>query len=178
MDKVSLRKQFLSIRAAIKDKPAKSIQIMEKVLSSRFYKHARVVAVFASMPLEVDTQRFVTQAWADGKTVAFPRVEGNDLSFYSATSYAQLTPSGNLGIREPSPLSNPKVSKTSIELILVPGLCFDQNNHRLGHGKGFYDRYLKDCPAYKIGVCFAEQRYPGLLPITPTDVAVDEVVSG
>ncbi len=177
MDKVSLRKQFLSIRAAIKDKPIKSIHIMEKVLSSTSYKNARVVAVFASMPLEVDTQRFVTQAWADGKTVAFPRVEGNDLSFYAATSYAQLTPSGNLGIREPSPLSNPMVSKISIEMILVPGLCFDQNNHRLGHGKGFYDRYLKDFPAYKIGVCFEEQRYPGTLPVTPTDVAVDEVVS-
>ncbi len=177
MDKATLRKEYLTIRAGVLDKPGKSKKIMQTILASKAYQKARVIAVFASMPLEVDTESLVLQAWADHKTVAFPKVEKGNLTFYSATSFSQLTPTGPFNIREPSPLSSRIVAKKSMDLIIVPGLCFDRKNHRLGYGKGFYDRFLLGCPAHKIGVCFDEQRYPDELPITPFDVAVDEVVS-
>ena len=177
MDKATLRKQFLTLRSEVLDKPGKSKKIMQSILASPFYQKARVIAVFASMPLEVDTESLITQAWADHKIVAFPTVEKGNLSFYSVTSFSQLTPSGPFGIREPSPLSSHIVPKKSMDLVIVPGLCFDKKHHRLGYGKGFYDRFLLGCPAYKVGVCFDEQRYQGELPITPFDVAVDEVIS-
>lgn len=64
------------------------------------------------------------------------------------------------------------------DCILVPGIAFDEANHRLGYGKGFYDRYLKQLPqdCKKIGIGFKEQQTPFLLPIEPHDVPLDLIL--
>ena len=64
-----------------------------------------------------------------------------------------------------------------IDLILVPALCFDEKGHRLGYGKGYYDRLLKSHPGiFTVGVCFDECYLTGL-PVEPWDENVDCVVT-
>ena len=59
--------------------------------------------------------------------------------------------------------------------VIVPGVIFDSNNNRMGFGKGYYDRFLKDKKCYKIGICFKEQITDNL-PIDDYDIKMDEVV--
>ena len=64
----------------------------------------------------------------------------------------------------------------AIDLAIVPGMAFDPQGHRLGRGRGYYDRFLPLIPqAYKIGLCFPFQLV-GNVPTEPTDIAMDEVV--
>lgn len=81
---------------------------------------------------------------------------------------------GAFGIMEPSGELFTDYSR--ITLAVVPGMAFDSHGHRLGRGKGYYDRFLPLLPqAYKIGVCFPFQLVDDV-PIEPTDVVMDEVV--
>lgn len=64
----------------------------------------------------------------------------------------------------------------SIEIAVVPGMSFDAEGHRLGRGKGYYDRFLPRIPrAYKIGICFDFQKTPHV-PTDAHDVPMDEVL--
>ena len=65
----------------------------------------------------------------------------------------------------------------SIELVVVPGMAFDKQGHRLGRGKGYYDRLLpKLTNAYKLGVCFPYQ-YIEEVPTDEHDIRMDEVLT-
>ena len=62
------------------------------------------------------------------------------------------------------------------DLIIVPGVAFDLEGHRLGFGAGYYDRFLKQIPqAYKIGICFNFQKVKAV-PTEETDIKMDEVI--
>ncbi len=177
MEKQEIRQIYLAKRLAVENKTEKSQTIMNKIIAMPCFRKAKTIAVYASLPFEVDTRRLILEGWTQKKRIAFPKVEGNDLSFYEVTSFDELFPNGPFGIREPASFPKRLVKKTEIDLIIVPGICFDQKKYRVGYGKGFYDRYLKECSAYKIGVCFEEQRYAGNIPVSDFDVAMDLVVS-
>ncbi len=70
------------------------------------------------------------------------------------------------------PFADPK----DIDLVITPGLAFDHNNNRLGHGKGYYDRLLAGMRAFKIGVCFNFQLF-NEIPYTLNDVKMDMVIT-
>lgn len=67
---------------------------------------------------------------------------------------------------------------TTPDCVLVPGIAFDEANHRLGYGKGFYDRFLQQLPkeCTKIGIGFKEQKTPFLLPVEPHDIPLDLIL--
>jgi len=62
------------------------------------------------------------------------------------------------------------------DLLLIPGLAFTKEGHRLGRGKGYYDRYLENFSGTKIGICF-EESILELIPVDPHDVVMNYVVS-
>jgi 5-formyltetrahydrofolate cyclo-ligase len=65
----------------------------------------------------------------------------------------------------------------AIEVAIVPGMAFDAEGHRLGRGKGYYDRFLAKIPhAYKIGLCFSWQLIDEV-PHDTNDIMMDEVIS-
>jgi len=177
MTKNELREVFKTKRLEITDKKEKSKAIMEKIIVSSYYKNAQVIAVYASLPLEVDTSVLVQQALKDHKVVVFPKVENYELAFYQVAAIKDLTTRGPLNIREPVPSLDHLVHKNEIDLMIVPGICFDHKKYRIGYGKGFYDRYLIGNKAHTIGVCFTEQIYEKDIPINDQDIAVDEVIS-
>ncbi|EJW99876.1 5-formyltetrahydrofolate cyclo-ligase [gut metagenome] len=82
---------------------------------------------------------------------------------------------GSYGILEP--IGEAIQTYTSIDLIIVPGMAFDKQGHRLGRGKGYYDRLLPKIPqAYKIGICFPFQLLEEI-PTEPFDICMDEILT-
>jgi 5-formyltetrahydrofolate cyclo-ligase len=74
----------------------------------------------------------------------------------------------------PEPINEKAVQNSQIDLVLVPLLIFDQFGHRVGYGKGFYDRFLSECRAdtIKIGLCdFSSVQQ--ISPVLPSDIAMD-----
>jgi 5-formyltetrahydrofolate cyclo-ligase len=131
-----------------------------------------IIASFASFKDEVDTHP-LNKILAQKELLVLPRVENDHLVFYHVShSENELAPS-SWGILEPIP-SLCKVAH-QIDVILVPGLAFDTHNHRLGYGKGHYDKALANTSAIKIGIGFKEQ-LADRLPKQPHDIQLDQVV--
>jgi 5-formyltetrahydrofolate cyclo-ligase len=87
-----------------------------------------------------------------------------------------LLPSEPYGILEPT---TPELSiiNCQLSIVIVPGMAFDKQGHRLGRGKGYYDRFLSRVPnIYKIGVCFPFQLVESV-PSEETDILMDEVIA-
>ncbi len=109
---------------------------------------------------EVITDHMITQALREGKTVTVPAIASvPDRSMRAAriASLKQLAP-GAYGIREPLPGRCPEVAPEEIDLIVVPGIAFDATGHRIGYGKGYYDKWLRHVPLRKrIGLAFGVQ---------------------
>ena len=82
----------------------------------------------------------------------------------------------NLGIKEPDPLYSFYVDKNDIDIVIVPMLGFDHELYRLGHGGGYYDLYLKDMNALKIGVAFSIQKLEEL-PREAWDIPMDIIIT-
>ena len=119
----------------------------------------------------MDTSLLWTHSASTGKTFLYPRVEGDDLHFLIVESAHDLRP-GKWNLHEPTG-DEPRVP----ELVLVPGLGFDPDGHRLGRGKGFYDRWLADhSDIATLGVCFDFQIVPHI-PVEPHDRRMDGVVT-
>lgn len=130
----------------------------------------RTVAIFSALPGEVDLtplRRHHPQlSWV------YPKVHGHHLTFHPGD---QLHP-GAHGILEPA-AGSPEVPLHQIDVFLCPGLAFDKSGHRLGRGRGFYDRLLAQArpDALKVGVCFPFQIVPDTFP-EPHDVIMDAVI--
>ena len=122
---------------------------------------------------EVGTDAIIEELLAQGKRVYLPRVEGDAIRFYRIRSLSGLKLSA-FGIREPQPIE--PIDPKEAEVIVCPGLAFDKAGNRLGYGGGYYDRYLKDCPAKRIGVCFKEQLFE-TIPHKENDVPMDAVIT-
>ena len=180
MNKVALRNKFNEVRNKTSDKELKSKQIANKVMELEAYKKARVIALYSSLPCEVDTSILITQSLITGKTVALPKVIRNtELKFYSINSYEELNTIGAFGIKEPSYNIDTFIPAENIDLIIVPGICFDSSRNRIGFGKGYYDKYMSgDFKVTKIGICFDEQVLKNeCIPIDEFDVKMDMVIT-
>lgn len=162
MDKQTLRKEYLEIRKNILDKDIKSKLIFNKIVNTIEYRQCKTIALYKSLDSEVNTDELIDYSLSVGKIVLLPKVINNDLVFYKITKETILIKSA-FGVYEPIEENN---YNGNIDLIIVPGVCFDKNNNRLGFGKGYYDRYLSNNSIKKIGICFKEQ----LLDNIPTDI--------
>ena len=155
--------------------PAMSAAIVEH-LGSLITHHSSLITILAYWPLpdEVDIRPLLDQLVAEGKTVLLPKVTGPEtMELRRYTSSADLA-EGAFHIMEP--VGEPFTDYAQIDVALVPGMAFDAAGHRLGRGKGYYDRFLAPRPhIYKIGVCFPFQRV-GTVPVDDHDVMMDVVL--
>lgn len=134
------------------------------------------IALFSPLPGEPDVELLWETA---PRHFCYPRVAHGGMEFVEVDQLADLTASTwHPHIREHRLAEAPIVPPAEIGAILVPGLAFTRQGHRLGRGGGFYDRYLASLPATtrKIGVCFAMQLV-ATLPIEPHDEHMDVVVT-
>ena len=138
-----LRKQLRETLLAMSEESrhSQSIAACTALGDSAEFKAARVVMIFLSMPLEIETATLALKCWQSGKSVVAPKVswEQRRMLPVEITSLHQITTSGP-GVREP--LGGKPLPLDLIDLVIVPGLGFTRSGHRIGRGMGFYDRFL------------------------------------
>ncbi len=156
----------------------KSNKIFSRVLKNKYYKRAKCVLLYASLPKEVSTARIIRESLKLGKTVCLPAADSKsgNMSAWRITKVSDLR-RGVFGILEPGRKKALKRHPSAIDLILVPGLGFDRKGRRLGRGKGYYDRFLiKAKRARRIGLAFKEQLV-AKIPATKHDVRMHQVIT-
>lgn len=123
---------------------------------------------------EVSLLPLAAQVLSIGKRIYFPRVNGDEMEFYRISDLTQDFIEGNFHVMEPVGGETPSFERT---LCFVPGLAFDASLHRLGHGKGYYDKYLEVHPQIKkVGIC-ANLFFMPEIPAEEHDVRMDQVVT-
>lgn len=152
----------------------KSKKITEQLLHLSEYLNAEHILFYVSTPEEVDTHSAIKEALTSGKKVYVPKIVGDILAICPIYDFHQLEP-GEYGILEPCKNSE-TAEALKMDLIVIPGVGFDHRGHRLGHGKGHYDRLLKATRGFKVGLAFEEQLVPEL-PIEEHDVPVDALLT-
>lgn len=172
-DKKSLRQQIRRLKKEYSPEQlmAQSEVIMGKLERKPDFERAQSVMLYASLPDEVQTLAFLDK-WKNSKQIILPTVVGDDIIPVELTADSQMV-EGDFHILEPE--NHPYSGR--LDLIVVPGMAFDKTGHRLGRGKGFYDRFLIKYPEVKtIGICFDFQLLDSI-PTEPHDRVVDEVVT-
>lgn len=146
---------------------------IQTVLSNAWSKPQRV-ASYRPFGSEADPSH--VQSLMPSWSWVFPRVNNSELEFYTATDSEDFE-TNEWGIEEPIALKKDWVDLTSCAAILVPGRGFDRNGHRLGSGKGFYDRALQNYKGLKVGIGFSVQVVNDPLPTEEHDVELDFIVT-
>lgn len=162
------------------DRRRKSEAIRRKVLRLAAFRRARTVGCYVALPYEVQTWRLIEEMLTKGKRVvvpvAKPKTRRLQLSELRDPS-EDLAPS-TFGVWEPRPAAFRPISAKKLDLVVVPGLAFDRRGHRLGHGYGYFDRFLsrlpKDTPT--IGLAFRFQLFDRL-PVAAHDHAVKTILT-
>ncbi|HET8733869.1 MAG TPA: 5-formyltetrahydrofolate cyclo-ligase [Anaeromyxobacteraceae bacterium] len=177
--KGALRERMRAARSALDPavRASASRAIAARVAVLPAWTAARTVALYAAMGAEVETAELARLAEADGKRVAWPRLAGAERAMeFAIASPGDLVP-GPAKAPEPPP-GSPVVSPAEIDLILVPGLAFDEAGGRLGRGRGHYDATLAGMRpgAARVGIAF-ECQVVERVPSEPHDVALDAVVT-
>ena len=173
--KKRIRQEIFSRRKAASREQIRedSRKIFETVRALPEYREASSVYAYMDCRNEVMTRAFIRKAWEDGKQVAVPRVEGKEMRFWLIRSFDELA-EGYYGIQEPLPL-RPAADESA--LMIVPGVAFDRERHRIGYGGGFYDRYLSRHTGHTtVAVAFSFQLMDGL-PAEPTDILPEILVT-
>ena len=152
-----------------------SREITLKVLKLPSWKKAKTVMAFRSMPEEPDTQDLLETALREGKTLILPRcLDGQRMAALPVKDLAELRP-GRMGIQEP-PVPEEGTELPEPDLVLVPCMAAAPNGIRLGHGAGYYDRFLEKHPVQTVCLCFRALLRSDL-PAEDTDIPVDFVIS-
>ena len=175
MDKKQLRKIIRERKQAMT--PAeieeKSRILGEKFAASEAYQKARTIYGYLPYNQEVRTVPILQQALLDGKRVAVPKIYGDEMRFIYLTDLSQVE-TGYAGI--PEPVSDGPVADDPTALVLMPGLAFDPQGHRIGYGGGFYDRFLAAEPNHPtLALCYDFQMLPEL-QTEAFDIPVDMVL--
>ena len=152
----------------------KSAALCLEVAQTPEWRAAHCVGFFSPMTSEPN----IDLLWAvlGERTVCYPRIHGEDLVFIRVPSREALLESARWNLLEPPHLDEHVVLVDEIDLFLVPGVAFTPSGHRMGRGKGYYDRLLAHpslrSPAF--GICFAEQ-IVAHLPMEDHDRPVNRV---
>ena len=177
--KAALRRQIRDVLSEMKNssRAEASAKACSLLASQSIWKSADSVLFYAPLPEELNVWPLVEVALGAGKVVALPRFNP-ETQRYTACRVSDLggeVLSGQFGIREPSAHCQ-EVSLNRLDLILVPGVAFDALGHRLGRGKGYYDRFLSVATGTRCGVAFDEQ-IVSEVPLAPHDVHLNCILT-
>ncbi len=143
--KENLRREMIKKRKEINRKNGE--EFCEKIRRQKWYQEASVVMIYMPINGECD----ITGLLTDDKTFLTAVTCGSDMH---ASCVGKMC-IGAFGIEEPE--DKTVFDKHMIDVVFVPGVVFDKKGNRIGYGKGYYDRFLKDMTALKVGVCHSFQ---------------------
>lgn len=174
MTKPTLRQNFLFKRTqhSQQEKREKSKNITNKLVKLQIFKKAKNIFCYISLPDEVSTEDLIKE-YLKSKKIVVPKIKKNKIELHHLTNWQDLK-KGKWNIFEPA--KHCKINPKNIDLAIIPGIVFDLNGHRLGFGKGFYDKILKKLKCPKIGLAYNFQ-ITKKLPIDEHDVAMDMIIT-
>jgi 5-formyltetrahydrofolate cyclo-ligase len=157
----------------------KSLIIQQKIINSLEFKSANVVGAYFPIGSEVRTQDVINAVLRNHKTVALPRMEGDQIIFYQIKDIIfdeNKLINSSIGVKEPTKSATNIVE--NFDILIVPGVAFDNNGHRLGYGKGYYDRFIKKKKHFfTVGLAFEFQLLDRDLPYSNFDQKVNAVAT-
>jgi len=170
-NKPLLRRKLKRLRENLSDERRKGAA---KALFASFYatSHQNILS-FASFSGEIETA-LLNRALAKRGRLLLPKMHGDSLEIYRVHSLQNDLAPNRWGVLEPIPSKCEHVLHDLIDLVLVPGLGFTPQNHRIGYGKGFYDRFLPMIQCKAIGIGFKEQLLSSF-PVESTDLSLDSL---
>lgn len=150
--------------------------VINRLKDNSHFANANTILLYNALDDEVQTKEFIESLAAEGKTVLLPRViNDTDMELRQYTGNNDME-KGTFNILEPT--GKLFTQYEDIDVAVIPGMSFDAEGHRLGRGKGYYDRMLSLMPkVYKIGICFSWQMVDNV-PTCEHDVVMDCVISG
>lgn len=175
MDKKELRRTIRERKRAMTEEEivSRSEKLGELFAQSEAYKAAKTIYGYLPYNQEVRTVPMLEQALKDGKRVAVPKVYGDEMRFLYLDDLSQVE-KGYAGI--PEPIADGPVADDPTALVLMPGLAFDPQGHRIGYGGGFYDKFLAAEPNHPtLALCYEFQMLPELYT-EEHDIPVDTVL--
>jgi len=171
--KTLLREEGRKRRSAIGKKRREEAA---QTLFEKFKSTREMFLSFSPLPEEIDLSK-LNAFLAKQKRLILPKADSEKLLLFHIENPEQQLKRSKWNLLEPIPEKCKKALFAEIQIILIPGLIFDQKFHRIGYGGGFYDRLLSNLVnARKIGVGFKEQLLEDLIPIKPHDQALDELL--
>jgi 5-formyltetrahydrofolate cyclo-ligase len=182
-DKQALRSIFIERRRSLLGfEVAKASSVLSKHLEEVIERIPSVKRIVGYFPIhnEIDPIPFFeTNKLVFQPTIYFPRFDGKEYRFSTAKDLCASLEKGPFGV--PQPLeSSPSISlaeaQKTVDIWLVPGLAFDHQGYRLGMGKGFYDRFLKDCQGLRFGLGY-DWQVADKLPKDTWDIAMDIIIT-
>jgi 5-formyltetrahydrofolate cyclo-ligase len=159
--KKQVRTATLQARDALAeaDRREKSDRILNRLSAMPVARDARSWFIYVSFASEVETRGLIRRLLAEGKNVCVPLVDRSSKVMMPSriTSFEHDLAPGCFGIPEPVPGHRHPVKNSEIDIVIVPGAAFSEDGFRIGYGGGYYDRFLKNCPAVTIGIAFDMQ---------------------
>lgn len=157
MDKKELRRAIRERKRAMTEEEIanRSAALGKAFIACELYQEADTIYGYLPYNQEVRTVPMLQQALKDGKKVAVPKVFGDEMEFIYLTDMTQVE-KGYAGI--PEPIADGPVAHDEKALVLMPGLAFDPQGHRVGYGGGFYDKFLQREPEHPtLALCYEFQ---------------------
>jgi 5-formyltetrahydrofolate cyclo-ligase len=176
--KNALRQRLRAVRSGLAPGRAKTLgeRAAEQLTALPEFERSARVALFASLPDEIDTRPLFERVLSAGKPCLFPRCLSDDsLVFARVEVWEDLVP-GRYGVPEP-PVGSEVEALGPGDLAVLPGVAFDRRGRRLGRGRGFYDRtFSPEGGPVLVGLAAAFQVVDEV-PAGPTDRPVDVIVT-
>ncbi len=179
--KTAIRKQAHENRRNQPEKDSISESIVQRFMELPDYAKAETVMFYVDVRDEVRTRQALPQALASGKRIVVPYCVDGELELFWLESMDELE-LGMYRILEPKAelrnVAAKKLQPTDLDLIMVPGVAFDRNGGRTGHGKGYYDKLLQHAKRTTplVALAFECQMFDEI-PAESHDIYMDKVVT-
>ena len=179
IDKKEQRKAALAARRALSagERAVFSKKICGRIARTKAFRNANTILAYLATWDEVDLSILCEKAVKQGKEVAYPVSYKDGIMEAFVPDGPESLVKGLLGITAPDPERSELLKPEDIDLVLVPLVAFDEEKRRLGHGGGYYDRYLPKCTNAKfVLVAFEAQKLPQIVT-DPHDVLMNVLVT-
>ncbi|MEI6526596.1 MAG: 5-formyltetrahydrofolate cyclo-ligase [Planctomycetota bacterium] len=179
--KAAIRKQAHENRRAQADKDAVSVSIVDRFMKLPEYAAAQTVMFYVDVRDEARTRHALPEALTTGKRIVVPYCVDGELELFWLESMDELE-LGMYRILEPKAelrtVASKKLQPEDLDLIMVPGVAFDRQGGRTGHGKGYYDKLLEHAKPQTplVALAFECQLFDEI-PMDSHDIYMDKVVT-
>lgn len=158
---------------AFKDAESASHSIQDKLFGLEEYQNSKSIFIYISTDAEADTSNIINDALKSNKKVFVPIMQDNGKIAMSEINFATVYKKGVYNIMQPE---IPIIAEEKTDIAIIPLVGFDKEKNRLGHGKGYYDKFLRDYDGKKIALAFAVQEVDKLV-VEDFDIKMDTIIT-